>query len=249
MLATKEGRVAACGFGGVWGIRDVGIYVLCWINSSFYLGWGIGLIKIIYIRRKGFVIRKFRNSNELLESQNAKKFDAIEELEKWASEIWGAWEQQYIKDKDNSISVYCGEGAKHGINEYFRSGKQKFKEHSKTAEEILQVLNSAPRLPEDIITYRIVGNSELFKLLETGKVDDYGFISTTPLFNFNGDNIKDCDYFEIFVPKGTVCAYVEHLSVKQEHELLITANKYKVIYTGKKYKKQGATIYKCYLNK
>ena len=189
----------------------------------------------------------YRNNTKLKLWQNAKRFETVIELDNWASKIWEDWELQYINDIRNPIAVYCGHGARHGINEYYRSGKQKFTELSELAEELERILENAPRLPEDIVTYRVVEKAEVNKLLNKGEVKDYGFISTTPYLNHE-ENIKGCKFFEIFVPKGTICAYVEHLSVRQEYELLLAASNYKIVYSGKKYKKKGSTFYKCVLN-
>lgn len=151
---------------------------------------------------------------------------------------WYVDYKKWVSNRNNTIfkdpiKYYCGFGYKainrnclesddHHTIEYRRLLKE-------CADDLEYWLKKAPILEKDIVLYRVVDDVEFKQLRKLKKINYSSFLSTTIISN--RDVLKKIFYneyvFEIRVPKGTICAYIEPLSStgqKREKEVLFPRN-------------------------
>ncbi|MEI5995103.1 ADP-ribosyltransferase [Candidatus Enterococcus mansonii] len=183
-----------------------------------------------------------------------RSFTTPEESDQWGNEIYGEWSKQYrsavqsLSSLESGISYsinkdplayYCGYYYKK-INKYLRNLSLDFGENLdldevKSASDILQFLLSfTPRLPENIIVYKIVSDDFINLLIEHNKSNpeepfsEKGLLSTSLLIEgcTNGQT-NDCglenNLLKIFVPKGIHGIYIRSIEglKRREYEFLM----------------------------
>ncbi len=197
-----------------------------------------------------------------------KKFDTPEEATQWGEEHYSEWGLKYKENVgvynkflDSSfaetIEYYCGWSYR-GINNYLRNGVDEEDNHYREMADILCLhLVSAPRIPCDIVVYRVVGDNFIDRLIECNKYDIYecihekGFMSTSLIESIakmddaykSGKNL-----LKIFVPGGTVGLYVNSVCERNEQEILLAPNTFLGLLSYPYYKKSlDKKVFECIL--
>ncbi|MCP8365780.1 ADP-ribosyltransferase [Clostridioides difficile] len=92
------------------------------------------------------------------------------------------------------------------------------------------VLSSAPKIPDNIITYRLVDDNFIRKLIINNKKNPYlaiqekGFLSTSLSTNIVKSSQPYADYenlLKIYVRKNSIGVYVNAITSRKEQELLL----------------------------
>lgn len=188
-----------------------------------------------------------------------------EETEKWGKKYYGEWAENYKKlmrsangyTKDESclysIEQYCGYNYKQ-INKGLRNGFDTGNPTYRILANILaMVLCSAPRIPCDIVLYRIIDIETMKIVLDNNKQfvqsKENGFISASMLktiVNSDEEYARGEILLKLYVPKGTVGVYVNEVTRRNEEEILLPPGLYlKII--GEPYEDvmSKKTIYEC----
>lgn len=208
------------------------------------------------------------NINEKIEYM---EFEEADEARHWGKTYYGDWAEKYKKIMrvagdvvKNSlytapIECYCGYSYRQ-INEFLRYDKDNENHTYRELSDILSiVLCTAPRIPCDLILYRVVGDDFISQLVEKNKeniptpIQEKGFISTSLLKNIVnedeayavGDNL-----LKIYVPRNTIGVYVNSITKRSEEEMLLYPNMFLGLASYPYYdKKSGKKIFECQLIK
>lgn len=127
------------------------------------------------------------------------------------------------------------------------------------ADILSNVLCSVPRIPHDLLLYRMVNDEFIDMLIEKNKqklptpIQEKGFMSTSLLKDIANENepyVAENNLLKIFVPKDTIGIYVNAVTRRNEEEMLLFPNMYLglVSYPYKE-EKIRKIIYECELIK
>lgn len=225
------------------------------------------MASFILIAYKSFLLYKGLDFMSINKSEY-KEFTNISEAEQWGIFHYGEWASIYNKNMDAARSVlgssydapieyYCGNVYDH-INNYLRFGLDSTESSTYTILSKLLALSlvNAPRIPENIVVYRLVSDCFIDDLLDRGKEGipaiENGFISACLL----EDITKSTEHYstrkhllKIYVKKGTIGIYVscvEHANRSHEQEMLLFPYGFFRILDGP-YRKSGKKVYECEL--
>ncbi len=134
----------------------------------------------------------------------------------------------------NCLECYCGYEYRQ-INRFLRDGTDNEYHHYREKSDILSLLlMSAPRIPDDIILYRVVCDEFIEELIDNNKKGmpatlEKGFLSTSLIkqtiisdVEFKGSN----SLLKIYVDEGTIGLYVNSVTRRNEQEMLLYPNYY-----------------------
>lgn len=176
-----------------------------------------------------------------------KEFLRVEECEKWG-EYYSDWAKKYkevmilsnnIKTshslETSTIECYCGYAYRE-LNEFLRFGYHSEKHiYDKMSDILIMALCSAPRIPENIIVYRIVNKIFIENMIRQNKlnrqtpIQEKGFMSTSLLKNIvntYSEGVEEPHLLKIFVPKNTIGIYINSIAKRDEEEILLAPNNY-----------------------
>ena len=222
-----------------------------------------GVIEMINEIKYGRIHWKIDNKEKY------KEFETIAEAYDWGMKHYSSWTRRYksimglaekvLKDRlcTSPLEDYCGNLYRQ-INEFLRYGTD---DECNTYRELAHVLSfvlcSAPKIPCDLILYRLVNDEFIKHLIENNKkkreepMQEKGFMSTSLTKNivYAGEAYaKENNLLKIFVPKETMGVYVNGVTKRSEEEMLLVPNRYLALVTYPyKDKETGKTIYECRL--
>ncbi|EMJ4245487.1 hypothetical protein PIU50_003376 [Clostridioides difficile] len=216
-----------------------------------------------------------------------KEFISIEDTRAWGKSNYESWASKYREImKINKCAIegniftsliedYCGHAYRE-INKYLRNryktNEKKVEEVEKVEEEakkymskelsfiLAMVLSTAPRISENIVTYRLVNDYFIQELISENKkglpVIERDFLSTSLLTDIIGVKEAYHEYdnlLKIYVDKGTIGLYVNEIFEiperrRKEEEILFYPNGY--LYLMKYPYKDSVLnkkVYECYL--
>ena len=176
-----------------------------------------------------------------------KEFKTTLEAEEWGMKYYKSWANSY-KDVmrlakhliTNSlftapIECYCGDTYRQ-INDFLRKEVDSESNIYREMADILSiVLCSAPRIPTNIVLYRLVDDKFVSELIEQNKQDrptpiqEKGFMSTSLLRDIvYADGAYACEnnLLKIYVESDTIGIYVNAITKRSEEEMLLFPNMY-----------------------
>ncbi|MZP30092.1 hypothetical protein GTO91_10275 [Heliobacterium undosum] len=204
-----------------------------------------------------------RNKEEYIEFKNEK------EAHEWGMRHYFKWAETYksvmklarktVKTSlyTAPIECYCGYSYRQ-INDYLRycsdSGENLYRE---MADILSIVLCSAPRIPCDLILYRLVNDEFIRNLIEENKRDrpiqEKGFLSTSlikDIVNQSEPYASEKNLLKIYVKKETIGVYVNSVTRRSEEEMLLFPNMFLGLSSYPyKDKESGKIIFECELIK
>lgn len=131
------------------------------------------------------------------------------------------------------LESYCGNEYQ-GINQFMRNGTDNKNNKYRELSDILTiVLCSAPRIPCNLVLYRLVNEEFIEKLIERNKentplpIQEKGFMSISLLKYIAGKSesyVTGNTLLKIYVPKETVGVYVNAVTQRNEEEVLLLQN-------------------------
>lgn len=211
---------------------------------------------------------KYGKLMKISNKENYKEFISKEESKKWGKIHYSDWGKKYtnlmksVKEKlsmkifEIPVESYCG-NTYSSINRYLRNDIHSTSNYEREISDMLIIaIHSAPRIPNDIIVYRLVSDNFIQKLIENNKngkhfTKEKGFISTSTLKSITELDERYTTYdnmLKIYVPKGMLGLYVNSVTGRKEEEILFPPNLdlslIKYPYKDKETKK---TIYECRL--
>nr|WP_228850287.1 ADP-ribosyltransferase [Clostridioides sp. ES-S-0107-01]UDN53089.1 hypothetical protein JJC16_19160 [Clostridioides sp. ES-S-0107-01] len=189
------------------------------------------------VKRYGYINRTLSNKSKY------KRFRSVKEADNWGNTYYKSWAEKYLKtikitkiartDFLKPIETYCGEGYRE-INSYLRNVKDRKKDcdyiYHELSHILTMVLSSAPKIPDNIITYRLVDDNFIKKLIINNKKNPYsaiqekGFLSTSLSTNIVKSSQPYADYenlLKIYVRKNSIGVYVNTVTIRKEQELLL----------------------------
>ncbi|MEG1981861.1 MAG: ADP-ribosyltransferase, partial [Clostridia bacterium] len=220
-----------------------------------------------YIKEKlfGKIQWNIDEKNDYVEFCNAK------EANEWGTNHYSSWAEKHnavMESAKNIVKIslctdvvecYCGYSYVQ-INQFLREGKDTENNLYREMADILSmVLSSAPRIPRDIVVYRMVNDDFINMLITNNKkenptpVQEKGFMSTSLLKNIASENesyATENNLLKIYVPKDTIGIYVNVITKRKEEEILLFPNMYLGLsYYPYKDHNTGTKIYECKLIK
>lgn len=133
------------------------------------------------------------------------------------------------------IECYCGDTYRK-INDFLRKEVDSESNIYREMADILSiVLCSAPRIPTNIVLYRLVDDKFVSELIEQNKQDrptpiqEKGFMSTSLLRDIvYADGAYACEnnLLKIYVESDTIGIYVNAITKRSEEEMLLFPNMY-----------------------
>jgi hypothetical protein len=193
------------------------------------------------------------------------EFKDVNGAEEWGKKHYLKWSEEYkrnmhiannmIKDScvTSVIEFYCGYSHR-DINEYLRFDRDdKYNSGREMANALALMLSMAPRVPNNIVAYRLVCDDVVKKIIENNKQGiptiEKGFISTSlvkDIVNSDEAYSKHSNLLKIYIPKNTVGIYVNGIDKRTEEELLLFPNGYfKLIRSP--YSEGNKKVYECQL--
>lgn len=176
-----------------------------------------------------------------------REFKTMQEAEKWGMKYYKDWADAYqntmrqaettIKDPlfAATIECYCGDMYK-TINNYLRNETDNENNFYREMTDIMMiVLCSAPRIPENIVLYRLVENEFANELIERNKetkhtpIKENGFMSTSLLKDIvtvEENYARYKNLLKIYVEAGTKGIYVNAITRRREEEILLFPGMY-----------------------
>ncbi|MBE6062577.1 MAG: hypothetical protein E7207_03260 [Clostridium butyricum] len=154
---------------------------------------------------------------------------------------------------DSSIECYCGYNYEQ-INEYLRFDKKNdLYIYMEMADILAILLSMAPRIPENIVVYRLVCDEFINQLIANNRdgipLLEKGFISTSLLKDIIKSEESYSRYknlLKIYVKKGTIGIYVNEITTRAEEEILLYPNGYFKL-LRKPYQYKDKNVYECEL--
>lgn len=211
---------------------------------------------------------KFGKLMKIIGKENYKEFENKEESKKWGKIYYSDWGEKYtnlmksVKDKlsmkifEIPVESYCG-NTYSSINRYLRTDIHSTSNYEREISDMLIIaIHSAPRIPNDIIVYRLVSDNFIKHLIGNNKKGKYlttekGFMSTSMLKNITELDERYTTYsnlLKIYVPKGMLGLYVNSVTGRKEEEILFPPNlDLSLIAYPYKDKETKKTIYECRL--
>lgn len=176
-----------------------------------------------------------------------KEFLTVEECREWG-DYYSNWAKKYrevmsltekIKTQHSletaTVECYCGNSYRE-INKLLRSGSISDNNlYDKMADILIMTLCSAPRIPEDIVVYRVIDKSFIEDMIRHNKlsrptpIQEKGFMSTSLLKNIvntYSEVVGEPHLLKIYVPQNTIGIYVNSITKRDEEEILIAPNNY-----------------------
>lgn len=223
------------------------------------------IVKTINEIKYGQLHWTIRNKEEYIEFENEK------EAHDWGMRHYSKWADTYKNvmklagdTVENNlctapIECYCGYSYRE-INDYLRYGSDNGENLYREMTDILSIiLCSAPRIPCDVILYRLVNDEFIGNLIEENKRDrptpiqEKGFMSTSLI----KDIVKQSEAYasennllKIYVKKETIGVYVNSVTIRNEEEMLLFPNMFLGLSSYPyKDKECGKFIYECELIK
>lgn len=227
---------------------------------SLFKGW---IIKYMNEKRYGKIQWNIDEKDNYVEFHNA------QETEVWGKEHYLQWANKYknvmrlaknvVKTSlcTDVVECYCGYSYRQ-INQFLRNEiDTEYNQYREMADILSIVLSSAPRIPCDIVLYRMVNDDFVNILINNNKkenptpVQEKGFMSTSLLKNIVNENepyAAENNLLKIFVPKDTIGIYVNTVIRRSEEEMLLFPNMYLGL-VSYPYKDQATakTIFECKL--
>ncbi|NFI55906.1 hypothetical protein FDA48_05880 [Clostridium botulinum] len=184
---------------------------------------------------------------------------------KWGEKYYYEWGKHYIKSMNvaknvlksslmaSIVEFYCGHSHIH-INKYLRFGIDESKIYEEMSHILIITLSTAPRVPNNIIVYRLVCDEFIHELIKRNKkglpTQEKGFISTSLtkdiIKNSNEPYSDHKNMLKIYVKSNTVGIYVNVIAERNENELLLCPNGYFRLLKSP-YEESGKIIYECEL--
>ncbi|WP_315069386.1 ADP-ribosyltransferase [uncultured Clostridium sp.] len=197
--------------------------------------------------------------------------DYIEFKEEKAAEAWGIkyyseWAEKHKESMKiakeiiktplatSSIECYCGYNYRQ-INEYLRFNVTPDDDNIyREMSDILAIsLSMAPRVPDNVIVYRLVCDEFIRELIQNNKEGipkiEQAFISTSLTEKIVESSEFYSDHenmLKIYVKANTVGIYVNVITARSENELLLYPNGYFKL-LKKPYRANNKNIYECEL--
>lgn len=175
------------------------------------------------------------------------EFHNVQEIETWGTEHYLQWANKYkdvmrlaknvVKTSlcTDVVECYCGYSYRQ-INQFLRNEiDTEYNQYREMTDILSIVLCSAPRIPCDIVLYRMVNDVFINMLISNNKkenptpVQEKGFMSTSLLKNIANKNepyAAENNLLKIFVPKDTIGIYVNMVTRRSEEEMLLFPNMY-----------------------
>lgn len=216
-----------------------------------------------YINKKmyGEINWSIENKNEYIE------FSSSDESQNWGNKHYRIWADAYKKVMDLSkrvmkvelvdapIECYCGYSYRQ-INQYLRNDLDNdFHLYREMADILAMVLCSAPRIPCNLVVFRLVNNEFINRLVEQNKnenpapIQEKGFMSTSLVKNIVNEDehyAAENNLLKIYVDKDAIGVYVNAVTSRSEEELLLYPNGFLGLIEYPYYNKEsGKTIYEC----
>lgn len=182
-----------------------------------------------------------------IDKSDYKEFKSYEEATSWGMEHYQEWGKSYKKNMyaaesaiSNSILVssiecYCGYSFSH-INKYLRyDNTDDYSVYREMANVLAIVLCGAPRIPCDIVVYRLVCDDFIKELIENNKNDlpiptlEKGFVSTgllKDIVNEKESYTRHKNLLKIYVKKNSIGIYVNSVAKRSEQEILLLPKGY-----------------------
>lgn len=177
-----------------------------------------------------------------------KEFLTVEECRKWREYYYSDLAKRYkevmsltekIKTQHYletaTVECYCGYSYIE-INKLLRLGSISDKKlYDKMADVLIMTLCSAPRIPENIVVYRVIDKSFIEDMIRHNKlsrptpIQEKGFMSTSLLqniINTYSESVEEPHLLKIYVPKNTIGIYVNSITKRDEEEILLAPNNY-----------------------
>lgn len=199
------------------------------------------------------------------------EFKDREEARTWGMEHYKNWAEKYKKVMQLSemtikgglfhapLECYCGYSHRQ-INEFLRYEKDDEHHTYRELADILSVvLCSAPRVPRNLVLYRMVNDEFINMLVEKNKqasptpIQEKGFMSTSLLKNIANENepyTRHANLLKIFVPKDTIGVYVNAVTRRSEEEMLLFTNMFLgLVSYPYRDEETGKIIFECKLTK
>lgn len=207
---------------------------------------------------------RYGKVNNNIVSSKYIEFREEDDAEAWGKKYYDKWSTQYKQNMkiakkviktpcvDASIECYCGNNYKE-VNEYLRFDIKKDNLYQEISDILAITLTMAPRVPNDIIVYRLVCDEFINELIKNNKrgipTQEKAFISTS----LTKDIINSQEYYseqknmlKIYVKANTVGIYVNGVAKRHENELLLYPNGYfRLLKTP--YEDNNKKIYECEL--
>lgn len=197
------------------------------------------------------------------------EFHNKEEAQTWGLKHYKNWSDEYKRVMqmstsamkcsmcDMPIECYCGYSYQQ-INEFLRYEKDNSNHTYRELADILSVvLCSAPRIPNNLVLYRMVNDEFINMLIKKNKeaipIQEKGFMSTSLLKSIANETEPYASHnnlMRIFVPKGTIGVYVNAVTSRSEEEMLLFPNMYLGLASyPHKDKDTGKMLFECQLIK
>ena len=200
-----------------------------------------------WISQMGNKIMYGELNSTIVDKSKYKEFLTVKECRKWG-EYYSNWAKRYkevmsltekIKTQHSletsTVECYCGHSYRE-INKLLRSGSiSDNKLYDKMADILIMTLCSAPRIPEDIVVYRVIDKSFIEDMIRHNKlsrpnpIQEKGFMSTSLLKNIvntYSEAVGEPHLLKIYVPQNTIGIYVNSITKRDEEEILIAPNNY-----------------------
>lgn len=202
-------------------------------------------------------------NNNILHSEYI-EFEERDIAKSWGKKYYDDWSQNYkinmkVADKvintsffTSCVECYCGYSYRN-INEYLRGFKEDY--FYKEMSDILAiVLSMAPRVPNNIVVYRLVCDEFIRELLIKNKdeipTQEKGFISTSlckDIIEHEDEHYSaHKNVLKIYVKSNTVGIYVNGITKRSEQELLLYPNGFFRL-LRRPYKYMNKILYECEL--
>lgn len=189
----------------------------------------------------------------------------------WGMKYYKNWAEQYKKIMYTSKAVvkgslcsvpvecYCGYSYRQ-INEFMRYEKDdEYCTYRELSDILAMVLAAAPRIPQNLVLYRVVSDEFIDTLIEKNRqepptpIQEKGFMSTSlikSIANGNEPYANEKNLLKIFVPKDTIGVYVNAVTRRSEEEMLLFPNMYLALVSYPYHDEEtGKRVFECQLIK
>lgn len=193
-------------------------------------------------------IKQKHASNCFVGTESYREFPVEQQACKWGEKHYGKWGAKYKADTNllqrvmgdspfstaslAPIEQYCGYTYRQ-INSLLRNtlycpDPDAYATYRSVIDTLSLALASAPRIPENIVVYRMVCDEFIDMLKQHDRAKEPAFLSTSLLPNvMHGEEgysgHKSC--LKIYVPAGTIGIYVNAVTKRPEQEILIAPNR------------------------
>lgn len=187
---------------------------------------------------------KYGNLLSLKNKENYHEFKNTDEVKKWGKKYYFSWGEMYFKIMksikhrlsssiyEQPLESYCGNTFS-AINKFLRFDVHSESYYEREIADLLTIaIHTAPRIPNDIIVYRLVNDNFIQDLIDNNKKEIYytrekAFMSTGMLKGITKSNERytvNKNLLKIYVKKGTVGLYVNAITNRKEEEILFPPN-------------------------